>query len=117
MSNKEKVFTSADGMILIDYPKQNDITFCADLPFIIAESDFHKVMNIVTAVKHNDMYLTDILGSANINYPRENKEGHLRVVATVSFPEGIPAGYRSKIESYQNEDFTVEYHEEVVVKA
>ncbi len=112
MITKERIITPADGMVMIDYPERNHITFCADLPF----KEENGVINVVTAVKNNDAYLTDMFGSADIKYPREDMEGNLRVVATVSFPNGIPEGYRAKINSFEVEDFTIEYHEEVIVK-
>lgn len=106
---KSKKVTPENGMILVNHPKQNDITFCADLP---DEGDIKK---IVVAVKHDGRYLQDMDG-ASVMYHRERPESGMRNVATLTFPDGIPEDYKQKLDSYQCEDFTVEYHEECIVE-
>ena len=110
MFTKSKKFTPESGMVLTDYPKQNDVTFCADLPFSNG-----KTVNVVTAVKSDGKYLEDIEGST-VKYCREREESGMRVVAIASFPDGIPADYKAKLNSCQAEEFIVEYHEECIVE-
>ncbi len=106
---KSKKVTPENGMVLVNCPNQNNITFCADLP---DEGDIKK---IVVAVKHDGRYLQDMEG-ATVKYHREREESGMRNVATVTFPDGIPADYLEKLNSYQAEDFIVEYHEECIVE-
>lgn len=108
MITKSKKFTN--GMVLTDYPEKNDVMFCADLPFSNGNT-----INVVTAVKSDGKYLEDIEGSS-VKYCREREESGMRIVAIASFPNGIPADYKGKLNSYQCEDFIVEYHEEVIVE-
>ena len=110
MFTKSLHVTSDNGMVLTGYPEHNDITFCVNLPVKIGN-----VANVVTAVKHNGIYLQDMEG-ANVKYHRERMEDALRNVATLTFPDGIPADYLAKLNSYKLEDFTVEYHEEAIVE-
>jgi hypothetical protein len=110
MFTKPLKVTPENGMVLTGYPKQNDITFCADLPF-----NKGKTITVVTAVKSCGKYLEDMEGS-DVKYCREHEESGMRVVAIASFPDGIPADYLAKLNSYQAEDFTVEYHEEAIVE-
>lgn len=110
MITKSEKFTTENGLVLTNYPKQNDVTFCADLPFSNG-----KTVNVVTAVKSDGKYLEDIDGSS-VKYCREKEESGMRVVAIASFPDGIPADYKEKLDSYQAEEFIVEYHEEAIVE-
>lgn len=110
MFTKSLYVTPENGCILAGYPGQNDITFCADLPVKNGS-----IVNVVTAVKHDGRYLQDMEG-ATVTYHRERMEDALRNVATLSFPKGIPADYLEKLNSFQTEDFTVEYHEECIVE-
>ena len=110
MLTKSKKITPENGYILVSYPNQNDITFCADIP--VREGN---IATVVTAVKHNGRYLQDIEG-ATVKYHRERTESGMRNVATLSFSDGIPADYLEKLNSYQCEEFTVEYHEECIVE-
>lgn len=111
MFTKQMKITPDNGMVLTDYPGQNDITFCADLPFSNS-----KTVNVVTAVKSDGKYLEDIEGSI-VKYCREREESGMRVVAIASFPNGIPEDYKGKLNSYQCEEFIVEYHEECIIEA
>lgn len=106
---KSKKITTENGCILTGYPNQNDITFCAHL------SDEGDIKKVVTAVKHDGKYLQDMEG-ATVRYHRDRKESGMRNLATLSFPDGIPADYLEKLNSYQCEEFTVEYHEECIVE-
>lgn len=108
MITKSKKITN--GMVLTDYPKQNDVMFCADLPYVNG-----KTVNVVTALKSDGKYLEDIEGSS-VKYCREREESGMRVVAIASFPNGIPEDYKAKLNSYQCEEFIVEYHEESIVE-
>lgn len=110
MFTKSKKITPENGCVLSGYPNHNDITFCADLP--VKEGN---VATVVTAVKHNGVYLQDMEG-ANVRYHRERMEDALRNVATLTFPDGIPADYLAKLNNYELEEFTVEYHEEAVIE-
>lgn len=110
MFTKSKKITSENGCIFSGYPNHNDITFCVNLPVKNGN-----VANVVTAVKHNGVYLQDMEG-ANVRYHRECMEGVLRNVATLTFPDGIPADYLAKLNNYELEEFTVEYHEEAIVE-
>lgn len=110
MLTKSLYVTPENGCILAGYPGQNDITFCADLPVKNG-----CIVNVVTAVKHDGRYLQDMEGAA-VTYHRERMEGALRNVATLTFSKGIPADYLEKLNSFQAEDFTVEYHEECIVE-
>lgn len=111
MITKSEKFTTENGLVLTNYPKQNDVMFCADLPFRNGD-----IINVVTAVKSDGKYLDDIAGSNNVDYRRETEESGMRVVAIASFPDGIPADYKEKLDSYQAEEFIVEYHEEAVIE-
>lgn len=110
MITKAIEITADNGMVLTNYPNQNDVMFCADLPYSNGET-----VNVVTAVKSDGKYLEDIEGSS-VKYCRETEESGMRVVAIASFPDGIPADYKAKLDSYQAETFVVEYHEEAIVE-
>ena len=109
MITKKLYVTPDNGYVIPNYPTQNAITFCANLPVQNGE-----ITNVVTAVKHNGAYLQDMDGAV-VNYHREKMDGNYRCVATVVFPDGIPENYKAKLDSYQLEDFIVEYHEEVII--
>lgn len=106
---KSKKITPENGCILTGYPNQNDVTFCAHLP------DEGDVRKIVVAVRHDGKYLQDMEG-ASVKYHREKEESGMRNLATLSFPDGIPEDYLRKLESYQAEDFAVEYNEECIAE-
>lgn len=110
MFTKSLKVTPENGMVLAGYPNHNDVTFCADLP--VREGN---VATVVTAVKSDGKYLQDMEGAA-VRYHRERTEETLRNVATVTFPDGIPADYLAKLNSYQCEEFIVEYHEECIIE-
>ena len=110
MLTKSLYVTPQNGCVLAGYPNHNDVTFCVNLPVKNGS-----VANVVTAVKHDGKYLQDMEG-ATVRYHRERIEDALRNVATLTFPDGIPADYKQKLDSYQVEDFTVEYHEECIVE-
>lgn len=110
MLTKSLYVTPENGCVFVGYPKQNDITFCVNLPVRNGN-----ITNVVTAVKHDGRYLQDMEG-ASVKYHRERMEDVLRNVATLTFPDGIPEDYKQKLDSYQCEDFTVEYHEECIVE-
>ncbi len=110
MFTKPLYVTPENGCILAGYPGQNDITFCADLPVKNG-----CIVNVVTAVKHDGRYLQD-MECATVTYHRERMEGDMRNVATLTFSKGIPTDYLEKLNSFQAEDFTVEYHEECIVE-
>lgn len=96
-------------MVLVNHPNQNDITFCADMP------DRETVARDIVAIKNNGRYLDDMEGG-EVKYFLDEKESGLRKLATLTFPDGIPEDYKQKLDSYQCEDFTVEYHEECIVE-
>ena len=85
MITKSIKITVDNGMVLAGYPKQNDVMFCANLPFKNGN-----IINVVTAVKSDGKYLDDIAGSNNVDYRRERDESGMRVVAIATFPDGIP---------------------------
>lgn len=100
-----------NGMILIDCPNQNDVSFYADIP--VREGN---IVTVVTAVKNDGKYLCDMPGASVPMYYRELEESGLRHVATINFPDGIPEDYKQKLDGYQCEDFIIEYHEECIVE-
>lgn len=112
MITKTKKITTenGEGMVLVGYPGQNDVTFCANLPYRNGNT-----VNVVTAVKNAGKYFEDIEGST-VKYCREHEESGMRTVAVASFPNGIPKDYKQLLDSYQAEDFTVEYHEECIAE-
>lgn len=109
MITKRLYVTTENGYVIPNYPTQYSITFCANLPVQNGE-----ITNVVTAVKHNGVYLQDMDGAV-VNYHREKTDGDCRCVATVRFLDGIPSDYKEKLDSYQAEEFIVEYHEEVII--
>lgn len=110
MFTKSLYVTPENGCVLAGYPNQNDVTFCVNLPVKNG-----CIVNVVTAVKHDGRYLQDMEG-ATVRYHRERTEDALRNVATLTFPDGIPADYLAKLNSFKCEEFIVEYHEECIVE-
>lgn len=96
-------------MVLVHHPEQNDITFCAEMP------DRETIARNIVAIKNNGHYLDDMEGG-EVKYFLDEKESGLRKLATISFPDGIPEDYKQKLDSYQCEDFIVEYREEYIVE-
>ncbi len=96
-------------MVLVNHPNHNDVTFCADMPSreIVARD--------IVSIKNNGKYLDDMEGG-EVKYFLDEKESGLCKLATINFPKGIPADYLEKLNSFQAEDFIVEYHEECIVE-
>jgi hypothetical protein len=111
MFTRELKVNSQNGCVFVGYPSQNDVTFCAVMP--IREGN---IVTVVTAVKSDGKYLQDMENVKKVMYHREREESGMRNVATVTFENDIPADYLAKLNSYQLEDFTVEYHEEAIVE-
>lgn len=110
MFTKTKKITSDNGCVFLHHPNQNDVTFCALMP--IREGD---VVTIVTAIRSNGKYIDDMEGGV-VKYFREAEDSCLRKLATINFPNGIPEDYLHKLETYQCEEFEVEYYETGIVK-
>lgn len=96
-------------MVLVHHPKQNDVTFCADMP------DRETVAREIVTIKNNGKYLDDMEGG-KVKYFLDEKDSGLCKLATINFPEGIPEDYLEKLNNYKCEDFIVEYHEEAIVE-
>ena len=111
MFTKELKVNTQNGCVFVGYPSQNDVTFCAVMP--IREGN---IATIVTAVKNDGKYLQDMEGVKKVMYHRERVESEMRNVATVTFENGIPEDYLRKLESYQCEEFVVEFYETGIVE-
>ena len=101
-----------DCMVLVHHPEENDVSFYV--------KDFPKkkegIETVVTSVISCGQHLQDIEGASRPDYYRNKLEGVYNFVAKVNFPKGIPADYKQKLDSYQAEDFVIEYHEESIVE-
>lgn len=106
-----------DCMVLAHYPSENDVSFYVkDFP---EKKD--GVETIVSSVISCGQHLCDIEGASKPEYYRNkteemNESVFYNLVARVNFPNGIPKDYKQLLDSYQAEDFIVEYHEESVVE-
>lgn len=98
-----KEITSDNGYILPYYAGNNTVTFFAELPKTA----------VVDSIEVDGVFLED-LGGLPV-YHRKLMDEHRRQVATVYFPDGIPAEFLNAIDTYRVTTFTVRYYEQAVV--
>lgn len=111
------------GSILVDAVGTNSISFCADMPKCAAVDRIRISGEFaVNGVTHKNVYLEDIWATKVITYHKEmaekafNPERMQRVIATVHFPEGVPADLLTKVQNYIITDFDVLYHNEYIAE-